>query len=325
MKCLPHSVIQRKIGDARQIGIIAILIWEARLPPCRGSDIGHPCLTDDVEPRILVQYGACPLRHVFFVWIGMGVHADAVDTRKFDPPQGVLNQVLGQERIALIQIRHFVHKPSFDRRIAISLGRVRIHDGTRAVVGVSDFFLIVHPIGGWQIVHHPMVRTHVVMDHVHDHFEPFGLRTAHQFAEFLIRSEAAIHFVHVGCGVPVIKPGADGIIRRHVVFEDRRHPDGGHAQIVQIIEAVGKSFEVATMTCERLGAIGSLKHAWNGVVRDISICKSVGHEQIDHVRCVETVVAQRRLTALKQRIVVCDGAATVAEHDRHGSWFHTAV
>ena len=105
---------------------------------------GDPRFADGVEIRIFLAELAHPFGHGDSVGIGIGVHANAVDSDGFDPPNGVLNKVFQDMGIALVEVGHGGNKPAFGgfakvdfRGIGVENGREFVSVGSIREIGTS--------------------------------------------------------------------------------------------------------------------------------------------------------------------------------------------
>ncbi len=102
-------------------------------------DVGRvirPNFADDVELGIFIQNRFRPASHEALVIVRIGVFANSVNAAELDPPQRILNQVIRQEFVALVEIRHTVNKPeSFEQSAGIFC---RSTDRRRHVGNASD-------------------------------------------------------------------------------------------------------------------------------------------------------------------------------------------
>ena len=76
---------------------------------------------------------------------------------------------------------------------------------------------------------------------------------------------------------------------RHVVFLGRVQPDGSHAEIFQVIQMVFNTLQVTTMAAVLLVSVNFVfEHTRYDVVVRITIGKSVGHNKVKYIACIET-------------------------------------
>lgn len=79
-----------------------------------------------------------------------------------------------------------------------------------------------------------------------------------------------------------------GIIRT-VVLQNRSKPQGSYAQLVEIIQMLADSLQVATMTKTwRRAVAGLVTHVLECIVLQIAIGKAVGHQHVEHILVRET-------------------------------------
>ena len=173
----------------------------------------------------------------------------------------------------MVQVGHGRHKPAVDglmqvhlRGIGVeyrrelvaglqvgTLGRLRaVGIGGEAGHRVAAALLLAEPLGGVQ----PVLRGHVadprvfesamVEDHVHHHFQSVLMCVGDERAILLIGAEARVYAVVVGGGVAVV--GAEAVVGvGRVVFQDRREPQGGDAELIEVVEVLADALEVAAV------------------------------------------------------------------------------
>jgi hypothetical protein len=124
-----------------------------------------------------------------------------------------------------------------------------------------------------------MLVAHVVVNHVHDHLDAAVVCFVHERQKLLVRAEAAIHGVHIRGSVAVIR----AVLRGHVVLEDGRHPDGRHAEVLDVTEALADALEVAAVARVRVRAVHAFEHIGEAIVGWIAVREAVRHHQVDHI------------------------------------------
>ena len=283
-----HRLVQRKIGQAQHRAFIAIRCIKPLLPVRQARRIRHPRLRHNCQIRILRHHPSAPLRHVLLVGIGIRIHPDAIDPRVLHPPERILYQIICQPLIPLIQIRHIHHKPTLHRSIPIQLRVVRIAHRRRSEIGRPHLLQIVNPVVPRRVHCQPMMRAHVIVNHIHNHLHPAIVRRLHQCAILLIRTKPPIHLVHIGRCISMIRP----ILRRHIVLERRRKPHRRHPQILNIPKPIRQPLQIPAMPPARLRPIHRLQHPLNRIIRRIPIRKPIRHQQVDHIRRIHTLVPQ---------------------------------
>ena len=153
------------------------------------------------------------------------------------------------------------------------------------------------------------VEAAAVVEHqVFDDLDASLVSLADEIAVILIRAEPRVHIIIIGDGISVIR------LHFHVVLEHWCGPDGRDAELSKIVEAVGHAFQVAAMPGHRYVAVADrLTHAFHYVVLPRAVGETVGHEQVNHVGCVEglTVIA----LLLPELIVECGFAFAIGQLD----------
>ena len=84
-----------------------------------------------------------------------------------------------------------------------------------------------------------MIRTGVVRHLVLNHFDAEGVGAVHQLAKIVERTEMLVDAVEIHRAVPMVVRDclvivSLSLVQMVYVVVDRREPDGGHSEIVQI-------------------------------------------------------------------------------------------
>ena len=153
---LDQGILHREIHKAWKIGGISVRIYFPPLPESNCGRIDIPFFTNDIEFWVLFHNFFGPVGHHLFVWVRIGVHSDPIETDKFNPPDRILDQIIGEIGIALIKIRHAGNKPSVSKFPGINSRSVRILDGRFFVIGNGIVRISVNPIFHRHIFHPPM-------------------------------------------------------------------------------------------------------------------------------------------------------------------------
>ncbi|MPM95738.1 hypothetical protein SDC9_142893 [bioreactor metagenome] len=128
-----------------------------------------------------------------------------------------------------------------------------------------------------------MIAPAVIENHIHHHFHSFVVCIADELGVLIVGTEPRVNLVVIGSGVTVVRSAF------HIVFQHRIEPDSGDAQIRQIIQSVGNTFQVASVTGVGVVAVHLIRHPHGDmVVVGIAVGKPVGHNQVQHVRRIET-------------------------------------
>ena len=301
--------LQGEIHNARQPGLVAAGLVAAALPVGDDQGVGGPFLADDVEARKFLHHPPRPLRHERLAGIGVGVHAHPGQAKPLDPPDGVLDEVFGQQRIVLIEIRHVRHEPAVVEDPAVGLGGVGVQAQGFGVAGFHIAVPAMHPVFAGRIRHPPVMQAAVIDDHVHDEADaPFAPRLG-QGGQLLVAAEAGIHAVEIRGGVAVV-----GILR-HGVFQHRIEPDGGEAQPGDVVQALPQALQVAAVAGARQGAIHQVAQAGHLIVARVAIGEAVRRDEVDGVRRGEALGMGGVGIARVQAIAVAQASLAIAEAD----------
>ncbi len=110
-QALHESMVQREVEQAGQAGRVTVRVHLIALPIRQHRRVQTPLLPTDVEIRIRVHHRAAPIAHERCVRIRIGIHPNAAQSQVFNPPQRILDEVIREQRLPLVQIGHFLHKP----------------------------------------------------------------------------------------------------------------------------------------------------------------------------------------------------------------------
>ena len=131
-----------------------------------------------------------------------------------------------------------------------------------------------------------------------------------ELAILLVGAEARINAIVVGGGVAVVG-GVFPLGVGRVVLQHGREPQGGDAELGEVVEVLSDAFEVAAVAQRRLGAvfaIGVHPLDLRGMV--FTLCEAVGHQQIEYIGVGESLALVACHVALFQ--FVGDGGVLVA-------------
>ena len=289
---------QREVHHRGHVRDVAVVVALPALPVGHHGRVVAHLLAHQREARVLGHHAARPARQEVLVGVGIGVLADARQAGPFDPPEGVLDQVLAQQRLAGVEVGHAVDEPAVDHAAQIVLGAVRVQHRDVRVVGQAAR---VDPVARRQALGaQPAVPVaDVVEDDVVDDADPLGARLGHQAAVILVAAEAGVDAVQVGGRVAVVAHA------RHGVLGQRRAPEHGEAHVGDVAEALAQALDVAAMARQRLAAVHRVAEV--GVGRQgravPALREAVGHHQVDGVLRPEAAALRRARLARQQRVV----------------------
>ena len=341
---LVDLVEEGEVHHRLEVGI-AVGEFGVLLPGGGIGRFGHPRLADGIEIGVFLAEHLHPPCHRLTVGVGVGIHAYAVDAGILDPPLGVLYEIGHEVGVALVEIGHGGHKPSVDRLVQVDLRGIGIEHGrelitgleiervfsglafgqARAGVAARRLVFLCQPLGGVEpvvrgkVAEPGMLESAVVEDHVHHDLESFGVGIGDELAILLVGAEARVDAVVVGRGVAVIG-GVAAVVGR-VVLEYGGEPQGGHAQVGEVVEMLAYAFEVAAVTQTGLGAVDGVGiEPLDGAAVGMSAGEAVGHEHIQHIGIGEAVAVFAALVALPEFVahVSLSGLRTEAERHRTG-------
>ncbi len=140
----------------------------------------------------------------------------------------------GREPLAAVRVVGVVEGPAV-------LGQV----GEGALGEVAGGLLpVVHDVGG------------VVGDDVEEDLHALGVGLGDEVLEVLVGAEVRVDLGEVGDPVAVVAGGGVGPRALHrAVLEDRRHPDGGRAEPLDVVQPPGQALEVASLVETLVGGV----------------------------------------------------------------------
>ena len=280
---LVHVVHQREVHHRLQVGVAWSSQFAVLLPEGNQYVAVQPSFAHDVEVRIFIVHFLTPVRHEVVVGIRVSVLADAVDAGIFYPPDATLDEETCHVAVALVQVRHSLCEPSVHSNLVFIFRCVDILHAGCLIRGTHVFRLEVEPVLRRLVAEKEVVAAAVVENHVHHHFQSLLVCFFHQLTELFIAAIAAVHLEIVGDGITVIRAF------RHVVFLCRVQPDGGYAQIFQIVQMVLDTLQIATVTAVLFVAVHLVfQHPRHNVVVRIAVGEAVGHDEVEHVAGIET-------------------------------------
>ena len=128
-----------------------------------------------------------------------------------------------------------------------------------------------------------MLKTTVIKDHIHHNLQSLLVSLITKALIILVRTKAGVHLIIIGGGIAVI--GCEIILGiGRIILEHRGKPKRGYAQLLKVVEVLADTIQVATMTQTGLGAILYIVTHALYLCRMIgTLCKTVGHQHIEHI------------------------------------------
>ena len=94
----------------------------------------------------------------------------------------------------------------------------------------------------------------------------------------LVRAEAWVYPIIIRRGISVIRASL------HVILQYRVQPDSGNAQILDIIQMLFDTGQVASVTGVRAVTVYLISGTHRDlIIRGISVCETIRHDEIKHV------------------------------------------
>ena len=278
MERLARDTHQAEIHYRFQLGILPE-VQPAAFLPISGTDcVVHPRLAYDVILRILVHDLRAPIPHHVHVGIRIRILTDTIHAAILDPPDRVLDKVFGYMWVLLVQVRHARDKPAVQHRLLIIIRHVRIEISLFIVVGLHVVIEIIKPVVARDIFHPRMIASTMVEDHIHYDTHAPLVRLLDQADVILVRAEAWVYPVIIRRGISVIRASL------HVILQYRVQPDSGNAQILDIIQMLLDTGQVASVTGVRAVTVYLIRGTHRDlIVRGISVCETIRHDEIKHV------------------------------------------
>ncbi len=168
-----------------------------------------------------------------------------------------------------------------------------------------------------------MLKSTVVEDHVHYHFQPLGVCLIYQTAILIVSAKSWVHTIVVGCGIAMI-----GIVvhaHRRVVLEHWCEPQCRHTQLGEVVQVLTDALQVATVAHAGMRAVAPVAaHALDHIVARVAIGKAVGHEHVEHIGVGEAVTLRSLLLAGFECILHCLLLLALLELELHYTGLGTA-
>ena len=93
-----------------------------------------------------------------------------------------------------------------------------------------------------------------------------------------VGSVTRVYFVVIALCITVVR------ITWLIVFQQRRVPNRCNAQFLKIIQVLDDSGNVSTVTSSGFASVCFFRCVWRVIIFRISVCKSIRHYQIHHIR-----------------------------------------
>ena len=303
-----HNGLQVAV-DFRQLGVLlpgSCILW-----------LRHPGLAHRIEIGIFRVERPHPFGHALAVGVGIGVHADTVNTGRLNPPLTVLNEIAHEMRVALVEVGHRLDKPSVDSLRLIHFRRVGIEYGSELVGSLQAIVGIVEPVFRWRVEIPGMVVAAMIEYHVHHHLQTTLVAFVDELLIFSIGAEAGIHLIIIGGGIAMIRT-VHAVVVGPVVLQDGSEPQSRNTKLSEVVKMLLYSGEVASVAQAGLGAVACLvAHAFHHVVFRIAVGEAVGHEQIEHVCIAEANVFLTTHRALAELVFHLFALAGLLEIECH--------
>ena len=226
-------------------------------------------------------------------------------------------------RILLVEVGHGGHEPAVVHLVEVVAGSIRVNMRSqfeRSLYKAVFVVGIVEPVFGGHVLNPYMLYTAVVENHVHYDFDAACMGFFNQLLVFFVGTEARVYFIVVCGGIAVIGTAS------HVVLQYRSKPEGCDAKVGEIVEVLFDAGKVTTVA--GIGVIAVylvLGHACNLVVVRIAIGKAVGHQQVQGIGGVESLVFATFLIAGLQFIFLYEFLFPFSKGEVDFSGFHVFV
>ena len=153
----------------------------------------------------------------------------------------------------------------------------------------------------------------MVEDHVHHNLQSLGVGLVAEALVVGIRAEAWIHPIIIRGGIAVISGIAILGVGR-VILENGCEPEGSDTEFLEVIEVFADAVEIAAMTETGFRAVLYVGAHASHLGRMIgTLCKTVGHQHVEHVGIGEAHALLASLLAGLQLI----GNLRLAEVEGH--------
>ena len=153
----------------------------------------------------------------------------------------------------------------------------------------------------------------MVRHHVQEDLDAFFMRLGHHLPVQFVRTVTRVDMVVIRTGVAVVRAP------RGIVPEDRRTPEGGGAEVGDIIEMVDNSLDVTAMAAHRRIPTHLLRGQGRGIIGRVPIGKAVRDDQVNEVGRSETLPVGGTRLAGRNLIRIADHIVPLPEYQGIGT------
>ena len=179
--------------------------------------------------------------------------------------------------MALVQIRHGLHKPSVCKGLNVRLCGIGIPQRRASVCGGREGSAVIDPIFGGRVCDPGMLIAAVIHDHVHDHLHVPIAGCIRQLPVVCIRSKTRVYAVVIGRGIAVVGPL--GL----VILQNGIQPNGRKPHAIKVVEVRFNSGNVPPMAAVIIFATHAFTEPLDLIVIWIAIGKTVGCNEANGV------------------------------------------
>ena len=204
--------------------------------------------------------------------------------------------------IALVEVGHGGNEPPIDGFLHILLRSVGVEDGGELIACLKAVVGIIEPVLRRWVDVPGMIVAAVVENHVHHHLQSTLVAFVDELLIFSVCTKARIHFIVIGGGVSVVR-AVHAVVVGPVVLKNRREPQGGDAEVGEVVEVLLDAGEITAVAQAWLGAFADLvAHALDHVVLRVAVGEAVWHEQVEYVGVGEALVVLATHGAVLERV-----------------------
>ncbi|MNE46088.1 hypothetical protein D3C80_1404090 [compost metagenome] len=98
--------------------------------------------------------------------IGIGIQTNSVNTEFFNMPNAILNNEIGHKWIVLVDVWHYLIKPTITHSFFIRFCTIRVKQRNLSVIGLSIGWPTMYPIIGWRIQFQKMKRSYMIVNRI---------------------------------------------------------------------------------------------------------------------------------------------------------------
>ena len=138
-----YLVEETEVHHRLQITVLRCREFGVFLPPGGIGRFGNPCFAYGIVVGVFLVQFLHPLAHTVVVGIRVGIHTDAVDVGKFNPPEAVLDEISQHVRVLLVEVGHGGYKPAVVHLVEVVFRCIGVYVRSQFEGSLYEVLLVV--------------------------------------------------------------------------------------------------------------------------------------------------------------------------------------